>query len=67
MKLQKALLFLFILPVTLFLDLILYGLVKSCPSCGSFWQWVGTEGALSFPIVIGLTQWFSRFFPKSLK
>lgn len=64
MKLSKVLLFLLILPVTLLLDLILYGLVKSCPSCGSFSQWLQTEGALSFPIVVGLGQWINQFLPK---
>ncbi len=60
MKLQKVFLFILILPVTLLFDLILYALVKTCPSCGNFWQWVETEGALSFPIVVGLTGWFSQ-------
>ncbi len=60
MKLQKVFLFILILPLTLFLDLILYALVKTCPSCGSFWQWVETEGALSFPIVVGLTQYLNN-------
>lgn len=58
MKLQKALLFIFVLPLTLFLDLIFYAFVKTCPTCGSFWGWLGSEGALSFPIVVGLTEWF---------
>jgi len=65
MRLRKLLLFIFILPLTLFLDLILYGLTKSCPACGSFWQWVGSEGALSFPIVVGLSGWFSQLFTSS--
>lgn len=60
MKFHKIILFLLILPFALFLDLILYGLTKSCPSCGSFWQWVQAEGALSFPIVVGLTSWFGQ-------
>ncbi len=60
MKLQKVFLFILILPVTLFFDLILYALVKTCPSCGNFWQWVETEGALSFPIVVGLTQYINH-------
>lgn len=62
MKLHRVLLFIFILPVTLFLDLIFYALVNSCPACNSFSQWVGSEGALSFPIVVGLTEWFSQIF-----
>jgi hypothetical protein len=57
MKLSKVILFIFILPATLILDFILFSLVKACPSCESFWAWVGTEGALSFPIVVGLTEW----------
>lgn len=60
MKLQKILLFLFVLPLTLFLDLILYAFVKTCPNCGSFLDWVKTEGALSFPLVMGLEEWLSQ-------
>ncbi|MCL4338396.1 hypothetical protein M1271_01770 [Patescibacteria group bacterium] len=63
MKLHKVLLFIFILPVTLFLDLVFYALTNNCPSCGNgFAQWVTSEGALSFPIVVGLTEWFSQMF-----
>ena len=65
MKLHKIILFILILPVTLVLDLILYSATKTCPSCGSFAQWLGTEGALSFPIVIGLSEWFRQFFRHS--
>lgn len=57
MKLSKMILFLLILPVSLLLDLILYAFIKTCPSCGSFSVWLKTEGALSFPIVVSLTQW----------
>ena len=60
MKLRKILLFIIILPLTLFIDLVLYAMLKTCPSCTSFWQWVGSEGAISFPIVVGLTTWFSQ-------
>lgn len=59
MRFHKLAIFILILPLTLFLDLILYGFTKSCPTCGSFWAWVQTEGALSFPIVIGLTEWIN--------
>ena len=34
MKLSKIILFIFVLPITLFLDLILYAFVKTCPTCG---------------------------------
>lgn len=57
MVFKKIALFLFVLPLTLVLDLILYALVKSCPTCGSFWEWIQTEGALSFPLVVEITQW----------
>lgn len=67
MKPQKLLLFLFALPVTIILDLILYSFTKACPSCGSFTVWLQTEGALSFPIVVGLSEWFGQFFPRSPK
>lgn len=54
MKIQKLLVLFLILPLTLFLDLILYAATQTCPTCGSFWQWIGSEGALSFPIVVEL-------------
>lgn len=54
MRLQRILLLIIVLPLTLFLDLILYAATQTCPTCGSFWQWVGSEGALSFPIVVEL-------------
>lgn len=57
MKLHKVLLFLLVLPLTLVLDFILYSFTKSCPTCGSFAVWLETEGALSFPIVVGLSEW----------
>jgi hypothetical protein len=60
MKISKIILFLLILPVSLLLDLILYAFIKTCPSCGSFSVWVQTEGALSFPIVVSLTQWIEQ-------
>jgi hypothetical protein len=52
----------FLLPLTLFLDLIIYGMIKTCPACGNFWQFVETEGSLSFPIVAGITQWLEQMF-----
>lgn len=66
MKLHKILLLL-VLPLTLVLDLILYGFIKTCPTCGNFWQFLESEGALSFPIVVGITEWLTQIFPKSLK
>ena len=50
--------FLLILPLTLVLDLILYAFTKSCPTCGSFGQFIMQEGALSFPLVVGFMNWF---------
>jgi len=64
MKAQKLLLFIFVLPVTLLLDLILFAFIRNCPSCGSFSQFIASEGALSFPMVVGLTQWFSQVVSK---
>jgi len=58
MKFQKLLLFIFVLPVTIFLDLILFAATRNCPTCGSFSQFLLSEGALSFPIVVELTEWF---------
>lgn len=66
MKFKRLFLFILILPLTLFLDLILYAMINTCPTCTSFAQWIQTEGALSFPIVVGLTEWFSQTL-KSLK
>lgn len=60
LKPYKIVFILLLLPVTLFLDLILYAMVKTCPSCGSFWQFVETEGALSFPVIISIGQWFRQ-------
>ncbi|MBM3283100.1 hypothetical protein FJY90_02500 [Candidatus Gottesmanbacteria bacterium] len=61
---KKILLFLFILPLTLLLDLAFYAATRNCPGCGSFWQWVGSEGALSFPIVISLMEYVKRLTEK---
>lgn len=60
MKIHKAALFILVLPVTLFLDFILYSFTKACPTCGSFVAWLETEGALSFPIVVGLSEWVGQ-------
>jgi hypothetical protein len=51
----------FILPLTLIFDLVIYGVIKTCPTCGNFWQFVETEGSLSFPIVAGITEWIGQF------
>jgi hypothetical protein len=64
MKLKNLLLFLFVLPLTLFLDFILYAMLKSCPSCGSFGEWLKTEGAISFPVVISLSEWVEQFISR---
>lgn len=67
MKLLKKLaVVIIILPLTLLLDLVLYAFLKNCPSCGSFWEFIRTEGALSFPIVSGLIEWLVRLL-KSFK
>ncbi|MBI2617648.1 hypothetical protein HYW55_05945 [Candidatus Gottesmanbacteria bacterium] len=47
---------LLLLPLTLLLDLILYAAFHSCPSCASFSQWIKTEGAFSFPAILGFTK-----------
>jgi hypothetical protein len=60
MKLRHIILFILILPLTLVLDFILFAFTRVCPSCGSFWQFVQTEGALSFPMVVGFIQWFEQ-------
>lgn len=62
MRFRKIFLFLLILPLTLFLDLILYAMMNVCPACSSFTQWLQTEGALSFPIVVGLVEWARQFY-----
>jgi len=64
MKLHKALLFILVLPMTIFLDFILYSFTKACPSCGSFTAWLETEGALSFPVVVGLSSWFGQLMTR---
>lgn len=61
MKLSKIFLFLLILPLTILLDLILFAFLRTCPTCGSFSQFIKQEGALSFPLVIGIAQWLEQF------
>ena len=56
-KIKKFLLFIFVLPVTILLDFILFSLTRSCPTCGSFNQWLASEAALSFPLVVSLGDW----------
>lgn len=52
--------FLFVLPMTIFLDFILFSLSRNCPSCGSFQAWLASEAALSFPLIVSLGDWFNR-------
>ncbi|OGG02861.1 hypothetical protein A2W14_06455 [Candidatus Gottesmanbacteria bacterium RBG_16_37_8] len=59
-KLKKLALFVFVLPITVLLDFILFSLTKSCPTCGSFNQWLASEGALSFPLVVSLGDFLSQ-------
>ncbi|MCJ7740993.1 hypothetical protein MUP32_06825 [Candidatus Microgenomates bacterium] len=66
MKWQKVLFFLLVLPFTLGLDFLLYAMMKSCPNCSSFTQWLQTEGALSYPFVAGITIWFTHKFSKAI-
>lgn len=54
--LKKSAVVIIILPLTLLLDLVLFAFLKNCPSCGSFWEFVKTEGALSFPIVVSFVE-----------
>lgn len=56
MKLHRILFFALILPLTLILDIILFNLTRACPTCGSFSQFIQTEGALSFPLVVGFME-----------
>jgi len=58
-RIKKLLLFLFILPVTVFFDFILFSLTRNCPSCGSFSQWLASEAALSFPLVVSLSDFLN--------
>lgn len=67
MKFQKFALFLLILPLTILLDFIMYGALNSCPSCSSFTAFLKTDGALSFPMVVELSERFSQSFTKLLK
>lgn len=60
MKFSRVFLFIFVLPLTLLLDFILYGIIQSCPACGSFTNFLKTEGALSFPFVIEITEWTQK-------
>src|SRR3989338_6895457 len=59
-KLKKLLLFLFVLPLTIFLDFIIFSLSRNCATCGSFQVWLTSEAALSFPLIVSLGEWFNR-------
>ncbi|OGG10943.1 hypothetical protein A3J20_05720 [Candidatus Gottesmanbacteria bacterium RIFCSPLOWO2_02_FULL_42_29] len=59
-KLKKIMLFLFVLPLTVFLDFIIFSLSRNCASCGSFQAWLTSEAALSFPLIVTLGDWFNR-------
>ena len=59
-RLKKLLLLVFVLPLTLFFDFIIFSLTKTCPSCGSFSQWLSSEAALSFPLIVLLGEWINR-------
>ena len=63
-KIKKYLLFIFVLPVTLLLDFILFSFIRSCPSCGSFGQWLSSEAALSFPLIVLLSDWIHQILLK---
>lgn len=60
MKLSKIFLFLLVLPLTLILDVILFNLTRACPTCGSFSEFIKQEGALSFPLVVGIMSWIEN-------
>src|SRR3989338_7752838 len=59
-KLKKLLLFLFVLPLTIFLDFIIFSMSRNCATCGSFQVWLSSEAALSFPLIVSLGDWFNR-------
>ena len=52
--------FLFVLPLTVFLDFIIFSLSRNCATCGSFQVWLSSEAALSFPLIVTLGDWFNR-------
>jgi len=54
MKFHRILFFVLVFPLTLVLDIIFFNLTRACPSCGSFSQFIQTEGALSFPFVVSI-------------
>lgn len=57
---KRFILFLFILPLTIFLDFILFSLIKTCPSCESFTKFIAQEGAISFPLVTDFSNWLNQ-------
>jgi hypothetical protein len=59
---KKFFLFIFALPLTIFLDFILYAMLKSCPACGNFSQFLAQEGALSFPIIVEFYAWVEQVY-----
>ena len=59
-KLKKFLLLIFVLPVALIFDFIIFSLTRNCPTCGSFNAWLTSEAALSFPLIVLLGDWINR-------
>ncbi|OGG14492.1 hypothetical protein A2773_05430 [Candidatus Gottesmanbacteria bacterium RIFCSPHIGHO2_01_FULL_39_10] len=64
MKHSKLIIFILILPLTLLLDFLLYASGAKCASCGSFWLFLSSESALSFPLIIALSGFFSHLSDK---
>ena len=63
MKFTKFLLFLLIFPLTIILDFLVFSMLRTCPTCGSFSQFVTSEGAISFPLVVEISQWVRQLIP----
>lgn len=61
-KFKKFFLIIFVLPLALIVDFVLYALTKNCVNCGSFLTFLESEGALSFPIIVSLGDYVTRVF-----
>lgn len=67
MKFSRLPLLLLVFPLTVVLDFLVFSMLRSCPTCGSFSQFVTSEGALSFPIVVEISQWVRQLIPPQKK
>ena len=59
-KIKKIALLVFVLPVSLLFDFIIFSLTRNCATCGSFSQFISNGAALSFPLIVLLGDWINK-------